>query len=206
MHSAVAPLRHHYQARRTRPEQLYIELARLAGALCTFGIDSHPRTLPAYDHDRLEDTFAGLDRHIRAHLEIVIPTTSVSIPLARAAPYLYTGAVGDRRCFGRSRWFLGIRSTASDAVLVAQVPQLVKVCSARFTPELVRRAYPGLTLEHVPTPPAAISPRLDAQYFSIARAGPCWESLVQTAEVGVYVPDSLPNAEIEVTVMVEGDG
>jgi type VI secretion system protein ImpJ len=81
----------------------------------------------------------------------------------------------------------------------------VKVCSAKFTPELVRRAYPGLTLEHVPTPPPAISPRLDSQYFAIAKAGPCWETLAQTAEIGVYVPDTFPSAEIEVSVVVEGD-
>ena len=80
----------------------------------------------------------------------------------------------------------------------------MKVCSAKFTPELVRRAYPGLTLEHVPTPPAGISPRLDSQYFSLSKSGLCWDNLTQTKEVGVYVPDALPNAEIEVTIMVEG--
>jgi type VI secretion system protein ImpJ len=205
MHSGVAPLRHHLQIRRSRPEQVYTDLARLAGALCTFAIDSHPRALPAYDHDHLDETFAALDRHIRSHLEIVVPTSSVSIPLTRTAPYLYTGPVTDKRCFGRSRWFLGIRSSAGDATLVAQVPQLVKVCSAKFTPELVRRAYPGLTLEHVPAPPPSISPRLDSQYFAITKGGPCWETLVQTAEIGVYVPDSLPGAEIEVRVAVEGE-
>lgn len=204
MHAAVAPLRHHLQIRRSRPEQVYIELARLAGALCTFAIDSHPRSLPLYDHDRLEETFEGLDRHIRTHLEIVVPTTSVTVPLTRTAPYLYTGPVTDQRCFGRARWFFGIRSSAGDAAVIAQVPRVVKVCSAKFTPELVRRAYPGLTLEHVPTPPAGISPRLDSQYFSISKSGPCWDNLTQTKEVGVYVPDALPNAEIEVTIMVEG--
>ena len=204
MHAAVAPIRHHVQLRRSRPEQLYVELARLAGALCTFAIDSHPRSLPPYDHDRLEETFEALDRHIRTHLEIVVPTTSVSVPLTRTAPYLYTGPITDQRCFGRSRWFLGLRSSAGDAAVIAQVPRVVKVCSAKFTPELVRRAYPGLTLEHVPTPPAAIAPRLDSQYFAVTRSGPCWDNLMQTGEVGVYVPDSLPNAEIEVSIMVEG--
>ncbi|HEX6534376.1 MAG TPA: type VI secretion system baseplate subunit TssK [Gemmatimonadaceae bacterium] len=204
MHSALAPLRHHLQVKRTRPEQVYTELARLGGALCTFALDSHPRSLPAYDHDHLGECFDALDRHIRAHLEIIIPSSTVAIPLRRAEAYLYTGAVADQRCFGRSRWILGLRSSVGEAETINRVPRLVKVCSAKFTPELVRRAYPGLTLEYLPSPPAAISPRVDTQYFAISKAGPCWDTLVQTHEVGIYVPDALPAAELELLVMLEG--
>ena len=83
------------------------------------------------------------------------------------------------------------------------MPQVVKVCSAKFTPELVRRAYPGLTLTHVPSPPAAIAPRVDRQYFAIALAGPCWESLRDTGAVGIYVPDTIPEAELDLRVLID---
>jgi type VI secretion system protein ImpJ len=200
--SSVAPLRHFMQVKRTHPEQLYVELSRLAGALCTFALDSHPRSLPLYDHENLEASFDALDRHIREHLEIIIPSNCVSIPLRAARPY-FTGPVADKRCFGRSRWIFGIRSTAGHAEVITRVPHLVKVCASRYTPELVRRAYPGLPLEHLPSPPSAISPRLDSQYFSVAKEGQCWDSLVQTGEVGIYVPDSIPNAEVELLVLIE---
>jgi len=203
IHSALGPLRHHLQAKRTRPEQVYGELARLGGALCTFALDAHPRTLPHYDHDHLGECFDALERHIRSNLDIIIPTNCVEIPLRTTAAYLYTGPVSDARCLGRSRWFLGIRSSVGEAETISRVPRLVKVCSAKFTPELVRRAYPGLTLEYVPSPPAALSPRVDVQYFSISKAGPCWDTLVQTAEAGVYVPDALPNADVHLLVLLE---
>lgn len=203
INSAVAPLRHHLQGRHSRPEQLYVELARLAGALCTFGLGSHPRTIPAYDHEHLGECFAALDQHIRAHLEVVLPTNCVSIPLQRESAYLYTGTIADRRCFGRSRWIIGIHSSAGEADTITRVPQLVKVCSRKFTPELVKRAHSGLQLDHLPVPPAAISPRADSQYFGINKAGPCWDTLVDTGEVGVYVPDALPEAELEVLVVLE---
>lgn len=203
INSAAAPLRHHRQARHSRPEQLYLELARLAGALCTFGLDSHPRTIPTYDHEHLEECFAALDRHIRTHLEVTLPTHCVSIPLHRETAYLYTGAVADERCFKRSRWIIGIRSSIGDAETIVRVPQLVKVCSKRFTPELVKRAHSGLRLDHLPVPPAQISPRVDSQYFGISKAGPCWDTLVESREVGVYVPDALPDAELEMLVWLE---
>lgn len=204
IHSALAPLRHHVQAKRTRPDQVYTELSRLAGALCTFALDAHPRTLPLYDHDNLHECFDALDRHIRANLDIIIPTNTVAIPLRRTEAYLYTGPVMDQRCFGRSRWVLGLRSSVGEAETIGRVPRLVKVCSAKFTPELVRRAYPGLALEYLPHPPSALSPRVDTQYFAISKAGPCWDTLVQTREVGVYVPDALPDAEMELLVLLDG--
>lgn len=203
VHSALAPLRHHLQVKRSRPEQVYAELARLGGALCTFALDAHPRSLPAYDHDHLDACFDALDRHIRANLEIIIPSNCLSIPLRSTAAYLYTGPVADSRCFGRARWFFGMRSSVGEAETIQRVPRLVKVCSAKFTPELVRRAFPGLTLEYVATPPSSISPRADCQYFSISKAGPCWDTLVQTQEIGVYVPDALPDADVQVLVLLE---
>ncbi|HKV51790.1 MAG TPA: type VI secretion system baseplate subunit TssK [Gemmatimonadaceae bacterium] len=203
VHSALGPLRHHVQVKRSRPEQVYAEMSRLAGALCTFSLDAHPRMLPSYDHDQLEVCFDTLDRHIRASLDIIIPTNCVSVPLRSTSAFMYTGPVSDTRCFGRARWFLGVRSSVGEAETITRVPRFVKVCSAKFTPELVKRAFPGLTLEHVPAPPAALSPRVDAQYFSISKAGPCWETLVQTQEIGVYVPDALPGADVQVLILLE---
>ena len=40
INSALAPLRHLLIAKRGHPEELYVELSRLAGALCTFALDS----------------------------------------------------------------------------------------------------------------------------------------------------------------------
>ncbi len=83
------------------------------------------------------------------------------------------------------------------------MPQLVKVCSSKFTLELVRRALPGLPLTHLPTPPPSLSPRVDRQYFSISKSGPCWDHLVQTKQVGVYVPAEVPKAEIGLQVILD---
>ena len=70
--------------------------------------------------------------------------------------------------------------------------------------ELVRRAFPGLTLDYLPYPPASISPQQDMVYFSVAHAGPCWDTIVQTHEVGVYVPEAIPIAAMELSVIADG--
>src|SRR6202040_3450602 len=101
---AQAPLRHLLVAKRGHPEELFSELSRLAGALCTFALDSHPRDLPLYDHEDLSTGFEILDRHIQTHLDIIVPPPPISIPLTPDGNYFYQGEVRDPRCLNRSRW------------------------------------------------------------------------------------------------------
>ncbi|HZS62677.1 MAG TPA: type VI secretion system baseplate subunit TssK [Gemmatimonadaceae bacterium] len=200
--SAVAVLRHQAAARRIHPEQVYVELARLSGALCTFALESHPRDLPLYNHEDLAGCLGQLHDHIRAHLELIVPNSLVTVPLALTGPSLHTGAIPDRRAFEDASWILGIRADIGAADLIGRVPRLVKMCSAKFTMELVKRQFPGLTLTHLPVPPSPIVPRGEMQYFSVTRSGPCWDTLRQTNEAGVYVPDALPNASVELSIIL----
>jgi type VI secretion system protein ImpJ len=202
--NASAPaLRQHLQAKRIHPERLYVELARLAGALCTFSLDAHPRGIADYDHDQPQACFDALDRHIRSHLDVAAPTGPAAIPLVPNAQGVHTGAIVDPRAFLPARWILGVRASLTTNEIIARVPELAKVCSSRFVLELVRRAFPGLRLDHLPFPPTQITPRADTQYFAIERSGPCWDTIVSTQEVGVYIPDAIPNAHVELNIMVD---
>jgi len=203
VNSALAPLRHELIAKRGHPEELFVELSRLAGALCTFKLDSNPRELPLYDHENLSECFAQLDRHIRAHLETVMPTNCITIPLAAAGDCFYEGEVTDQRCMGAARWVLGIKAAMGEAELMAETPRLVKVCTPAFVRELVNRALPGMQLTHLPSPPTAISRRAEVQYFGISRSGPCWNHMLQTRHVGVYVPNAFPNPELQILVVLD---
>lgn len=203
VNSSLAVVRHHLITRDAHPERLFADMSRLAGAMCTFALDAHPRDLPAYDHDDLGACFGVLEQRIRSGLGVIVPSNCVRVPVHRDAEYLFSGSIVDPRCFGRSRWLLGVRASIDDATVIGKVPQLVKVCSKRFTVELVRRARTGLSIEHVPVPPVAISPRADTQYFALGRAGPCWKDVNDTREVGIYVPDTFPDPEIELLVVLE---
>jgi type VI secretion system protein ImpJ len=203
INSTLTPLRHILLAKHGHPAELFREMSRLAGALCTFGLDTHPRSLPAYNHYDPEPGFAFLEDHILRHLEIVVPSQAVVVRLKAAGRYFYEGEIKDQRCFGRSRWILGIRSPVGEGELISKTLQLVKVCSAQFVPELVKRALPGLTLMHMQVPPAAVAAKVDSQYFTVERKGPCWEHIMQTRNVGVYVPGELPSPEMELIMIIE---
>jgi type VI secretion system protein ImpJ len=204
IHSALAPLQYHLQTRGGHPEALFAELSQLAGALCTFSMNAHPRDLPAYDHDHLEESFGALERHIRANLDVVMPTNAITFPLLPAEPAFFVAAVTDPRTLrGDAAWYLAVRSPMSPAELMARVPALVKVCSAKHIERLVREAFPGLSLTHATTLPDAIAPRAGTQYFAIHPAGPCWTSIVESAQVGVYAPAAIPDPSLELIAVLE---
>lgn len=203
VNSALAPLRQSYAARRVHPEELYVQMLRLGGALCTFTLDTHPRELPPYNHLALDECFDVLDRHIRLNLETVVPTNAVLIPLRQTSDYFFEGEVTDQRCLDRSRWILSVRASLGEVDIIARTPQLVKLCSKLFVPRLVERALPGMALTHLSVPPTAIAAKVDAQYFSVSRGGPCWDHIVQTRQVGVYVPGDLPGATLELLAILE---
>jgi type VI secretion system protein ImpJ len=202
VNSNLGGLRHQLLAKKGHPEEVYTLLSRLAGGLCCFALDAHPRDLPAYDHDHLTDCFETLARRIRGWLELMVPTNCVTIPFRPLMPYFWSLAVESRH-LEKARWLLEVQSKAGESSIITKVPQLVKVCSQKFVPELVRRAVPGMDLTHLPVPPPAVQAKVEAQYFSITRSGPCWDHIVQTREVGIYVPGDLPEPLLELHIVLE---
>jgi len=203
LNSSIPALRHFLLSRHAHPAEIFGEMARLGGALCTFGLEVHPRSLPTYNHADPGPCFAALDDHIRKHLEIVMPSKAIRIPLQQVESYLYEGAVIDERCIGPSRWILEVLSPISELQLLGAVPKLIKVCSARFIAELIKRSVPGLNLHPLTTPPSQIAARVEAKYFSIHRDGPCWEHIAKTRRVGIYVPAEIPNPQLSLLVLLD---
>jgi type VI secretion system protein ImpJ len=201
--SALPALHHHLQDRRTHPEEVYRDLVRLAGALSTFSLEAARDEIPLYNHRDLTSTFRDLDVLIRRYLEVVAPSNSITLQFRQAAQYIFAADVKDERCFRRSRWIFGIRSSLTESVLLRQTPLLAKICSAEGVAKLVQRALPGMELLHLPVPPAALHAQADMHYFSVSQSGPCWQHILQTKQVGVYLPGELGDANFELTIITE---
>jgi len=203
INDALATFQHLHNKKDGHPEELFREMSRIAGALCTFKLASDPAQLPKYNHCELYRCFQALGKHIREHLDVMVPENTITVPIRPSPPNYYFGDITDQACFVRSRWILGIGSPAGEADVMTKTPYLVKVCSGEFIEKLVQRAMPGLALSHLPVPPSAISAKLELQYFSINKSGPCWTHICDTRQVGIYVPNDLTNATVELEVILE---
>jgi type VI secretion system protein ImpJ len=201
--SAFPALANHLQNRRTHPEAVYRDLAQLAGALSTFSLESSLDDIPPYRHSDLSRTFRDLDAAIRRNLEVIAPSNSVTLQFRKTDPCFYAASVEDERCFRRARWIFGIRSAQPDSAVLRQTPRLVKICSTEGVAKLVQRALPGLELNHLSVPPSALHGQADMHYFSVSQHGPCWQHILQTRQVGVYIPDEIRDAVFEFTIILE---
>lgn len=204
--SALPTLRNHLASRRSHPVDLYHDLVKLSGALCTFALDSSPAQIPAYTHENLAQVFAALDAHIRRHLEIVVPSNAITLNFTRTDQFIFVATVEDERCLRRSRWILGVRSDISESNLLRLVPARTKVCSAEGVVKLIQRALPGMELTHLPVTPSALPAQADMHYFSISLDGACWQHILQTRKVGVYMPEEFGRSAFEVTILTESNG
>ena len=201
--SAEAPLRHLQQARQLHPELLYTELARLAGALATFSFTRQARDVPAYQHEDLTGTFEALDGLIRGHLEVVISSRALVLPLQPVSDIMHGVRVTELRAFEPgARWFLGVRAALPQATLIDRMIRLTKSCATDFVPKLVERAFNGLHTEHVPTPPPGVAPKPELTYFELTMTGPCADRLAITREFGIYVPGEIPGAYLELAILL----
>jgi len=77
------------------------------------------------------------------------------------------------------------------------------VCSAEHIVRLVKEGLPGLDLEHEPSPPPELSPRIGSHYFRIRTDGPCWTLMAKSHNAGVYAPAAIADAELEITIVLE---
>ena len=205
IHSSISQLRHLLLSKHGHPEDLFRELSRLGGALCSFSLHAHPRDLPLYNHDALGECFAALETHILRHLEMIVPTNVVEVAFQPAENYFFTATITDPRLLDRSRWLFEIQSKSGEAALISRTPQLVKLCAERFVREVVRRAVPGLTLTHLPTPPPAVPAKVEAQYFGVSKSGPCWDHIVSSRQVGLYVPGDFPAPQVSLIILMEDE-
>ena len=204
VNSALPVLRLRKEGKSPHPAEMYRALSQLAGSLCTFAPNSEPLGLPQYNHEALGDCFATLDDHIQRHLEIGLPTNCIEIPLERFQTLFYGGTIADPRCFGTSRWVLGIRSSLPETTVIANVPGMVKVSARDWIERVVRQAVPGVPLTYLPSPPAALRPQLETVYFSLDQNHRLFDPIRNNRNVGIYVPRDLASPELDLHVVVGG--
>ena len=161
--------------------------------------------MPTYDHGRLEECFSELDRHIRSHLEVTLPTACERVSLQRrGVPSVFTGTVRDELCSDETSWILGVRSEERASRVVSAVVGKVKLASKTALPDLVKTSgMAGIELEHLTRPPRELAPRVGWEYFLVRKSGSLWRGIRDSLEVGVWIPDEIIEADLELAVILK---
>jgi type VI secretion system protein ImpJ len=202
VNSSVPELQHIWSVRRGHPEMVWTALLRLAGALSTFSNDPKARDLPQYDHNDLGPCFTALAEKLRVLLDRGIPLNCVSIPLRLVDKSLWAGAVSNDDYF-RATFFLAINARIGADELISKVPDRVKIADPDELQDLRQFALPGLRLRHEQNLPPAITFKMNNQYFTISQSGRLWERIVQSRNIGVFIPPDIAEAQPEILAVMQ---
>lgn len=202
VNSHLPQLRHLFETRRGHPVELFGAMSALAGALTTFSSSVHPRTLPAYDHNRLGECFSRLDALVRELLETVVPASHVTLPLKQTEPSVYATAIEQDRYLSAPALYLAVKAATRPEDLLRNAPRLMKVSSASQIQRLIRQALPGVPLRPLVAPPSQLPVKLDYHYFALEKTGADWDSIARERNLAVYVPSDFPDPRLELVVLL----
>jgi type VI secretion system protein ImpJ len=188
VNSFIPLLADHERTPNRHPHAVYQTLAQLAGALCTFGSDRHPREVPIYDHIDPGTSFAGVAGLIRKLLETVMPSRFASVGLESRDETMRVGEIGDKTLLeGGHDWYLSVRGEMPETRVRDEVPSQVMIGSPHNVDFLVRTANPGVGLTHVSVPPRDFPLKAGCTYFKLESAGETWETIREARAIAIYL-------------------
>lgn len=194
---AYASLTHLVHHPLLHPERLFQQLLELAGSLMTFSKTYTLNELPAYDHKNPGPPFLQLEDILRELLETVISTRHLSIALRETEQSFHQGRLDAPQISESTRFYIGIQATLPPSELVETIPARIKVGAPEDVADRVVAAMPCITLTHAPQVPASVPVRPGCYYFALEPRGPLYERMLQAHAVSIYVPPSVPDAQLE---------
>ena len=186
--SHIPVLAHYQRNPEAHPFDLYLAMAGLAGALCTFKTGLHPREVPAYDHENVGPVFRRLEEMIRDILGQTVATRVQPIPLTKADDSLLKADVQDQRLFGSGfQWFLAAYGELSEDRIRSELPGQISIGSAHNVEFLVRQALRGVPITYTAIPSSDFPIKAGHVYFRLESHGETWETIAEARAIAIYI-------------------
>ncbi|WP_413704560.1 type VI secretion system baseplate subunit TssK [Pseudomonas sp. Pseusp16] len=181
------------------PEQVYLELTRLAGSLLTFSLEHDIEQIPPYRHEHLEQVLPPLLRLISTLLEASLPSRVIALALEEAGANRWQVRLDDGRLREQdgADFYLSVRSGLPAAQLQSQFPRLCKIGAPDDVERLVNAALDGVPLQPLSHVPAAIPLRLENQYFALDLNHAKGQAMLAAGTCVFYVPGTLADVKLE---------
>jgi type VI secretion system protein ImpJ len=182
----IPVLAHLSDAGDASPRECYLQLAQLAGELCTFRGED-PSDLPKLQHADLRATFDPLFVRLGDLLGGLAMQQYVKIALEQHAGGLFLARFAEERLL-RGQLFLTVKSEHPEAMIVEQFPRLCKIAAASEVRSLVQSATPGLPLRVVHRPPPQLPVVPGVVYFAFVPGDRFWQGIVAGRNLALYLP------------------
>ena len=190
---------HLARCRQVHPEDIYIAFSQACGELSTFTDEGRlPAEYPAYQHDRLRESFVVLEETLRRILSTVMQPRAVSLPITKHQYGLLTAPLQDRFLLESAEFILAVRARMPNDKLRQQFLQQAKVASIEKINELVNLQLPGIPLNSLPVAPRHLPYHSGFNYFELDRSSTPWQRMMKnTAGFGFHIAGQFPELELQ---------
>lgn len=179
------------------PEQVWAELARLAGSMLTFSLDHDLDAIPGYDHDEPGNTFPPLFDLITGLLEASLPSRVIALPMSRPDEQTWKASLHDIRLREDADFYLSVRSNIPAWQIADRFPDMCKAGSPDDVNAIYGVSLKGIALIAVDRVPVALPARLENQYFALDMQSLAARSMQEQGVCMFYVPSLLGELELE---------
>ncbi len=179
------------------PEQVWKELARLAGSMLTFSLDHDLDAIPGYDHAEPANAFPPLFELITGLLEASLPSRVIALEMSRPDDQTWKASLHDVRLREEADLYLSVRSDIPAWQIAEKFPALCQAGSPDDVREIYSAALKGIPLIPVSRVPAALPVRMENQYFALDMESAAAREMQEQGVCMFYVPSLLGTLELE---------
>ncbi|WP_086873444.1 type VI secretion system baseplate subunit TssK [Kosakonia pseudosacchari] len=179
------------------PEQVWAELARLAGSLLTFSLDRDLDAIPDYDHHAPENTFPPLFELISELLEASLPSRVVAVNMTRQDEQTWKAVLHDIRLREEADFYLSVRSNLPAWQVAEKFTEMAMAGTPDDVGQITGVAMEGIGLIPLTRVPAALPVRLENQYFVLDMESRAAHEMLEQGVCLFYVPSLLGELELE---------
>jgi len=189
LNGIIPVLQHALETGNLRPRDLYLELIRFAGQLCTFVADQDPSGLPPFQFLDLRATFEVLFGTIQRLLRYVAIERSVVLEMKAGPDRLYRAKLEDERLGRCGQFLLAVRAELPEKTVAEQLPRLAKIAGWSEIGGLVQATSPGVPVEPAYRPPPEVSVEPGVVYFQLSMQDTFWRNAMRERTLALYLPN-----------------
>lgn len=179
------------------PETVFQSAIALAGELATFTSTGHrPKPFPAYDHERLQPTFAPVATALRQSLSAVLERGAIPIPLIEHRYGIRVAEVADRSIYAKYSFVLAAKADMPVDALTRRLVGQIKIGPVEQIRELVNAALPGIMPRALPSAPRQVPYHTGKTYFELDRSSSAWKQIAAGNGLAIHVAGEFPGLEL----------
>ena len=202
--SSAYPVLQHLRAHKDHhPEQLFLQMIELRGALTAFTDAMTLANIPKYQHDHLTQTFTQLEEQLFELLNLVMPERLMALKLRRESDTLYIADVIEHSLLDGSRFFIGVYHQADSTDWIEQFSRQVKIGAINAMDDILASALSGAKVTHIQRPPNKLPVKTGYEYFYVENSSRFWEAIKTERNCAIFVPYDFINAKIDLVSLQE---